>query len=139
MPIKKIYFFLTMIIFAFLVYDCGGNKSNEPAQGQNSNGKTEVTLPAGNPARGYTYFMQVCSACHGKDGKGLPKLGKDLTTSKFVTDKSDAELFKFIEVGRLATDPLNTTGVAMPPKGGNPAFTDQQIMDVISYVRQIHE
>jgi disulfide bond formation protein DsbB len=73
------------------------------------------------------------------DAKGLPKLGKDLTTSKFVMEKTDQQMLEFLKQGRLATDPLNTTGVAMPPKGGNPAFSDQQLMDIISYVREIHQ
>lgn len=139
MSVKKLYLLIIMMVMTFLIYDCGGNKNNEPAQGQENTGGTATALPIGNPANGGTYFKQVCSACHGMDGKGLPKLGKDITASSFVAEKTDVELFKFIEMGRSATDPLNTTGVAMPPKGGNPALNDQQIMDIVSYVRQINQ
>ena len=45
----------------------------------------------------------------------------------------------FIKTGRPASDPANTTGVDMPPKGGNPAMTDQQIMDVIAYMRSLQQ
>ena len=45
----------------------------------------------------------------------------------------------FVKTGRPASDPLNTTGVDMPPKGGNPAMTDQQIMDVIAYMRSLQQ
>ena len=34
-------------------------------------------------------------------------------------------------------DPLNATGIATLPKGGNLALTDQQIMDIIAYVRTL--
>jgi mono/diheme cytochrome c family protein len=148
MLIKKIYLAVTILAFAFLFFQCSQNSKNKDVQGQDSqveNTQTENnqndpgSILKGNPVQGKEYFMQTCSACHGQDAKGLPKLGKDLTTSKFVHDKSDKDLVKFIEQGRLPTDPLNTTGVAMPPKGGNPALTDQQIMDIVSYVRTIHK
>jgi mono/diheme cytochrome c family protein len=66
-------------------------------------------------------------------------LGKDLTTSTFVAEKTDAELIEFIKVGRGPEDPLNTTGVAMPPRGGNPALKDQEIADIVAFVRSIHQ
>ncbi|MEO8084045.1 MAG: cytochrome c, partial [Ardenticatenales bacterium] len=78
-----------------------------------------------------------CAACHGPDGKGVPSLGKNLVTSTFAKDMTDAELVAFLKVGRDTSDPLNTTGVAMPPKGGNPALTDGDLMDIVAYVRQL--
>jgi disulfide bond formation protein DsbB len=62
-----------------------------------------------------------------------------LVTSEFVADNSNEELVEFIKVGRDPSDPLNTTGVAMPPKGGNPSLSDQDLLDIISYMRTIHE
>jgi disulfide bond formation protein DsbB len=67
----------------------------------------------------------------------MPNLGKDLTVSQFVKDNSDAEMVAFLLVGRPASDPLNTVGVDMPPKGGNPALTDQDLLDIVSYVRSL--
>jgi mono/diheme cytochrome c family protein len=48
-------------------------------------------------------------------------------------------LVEFIKVGRDAGDPLNTTGVAMPPKGGNPAMSEQEVADIVAFVRSIHQ
>lgn len=45
----------------------------------------------------------------------------------------------FLKVGRDPSDPLNTTGVAMPPKGGNPALSDQDLLDIVAFVRTIHQ
>jgi disulfide bond formation protein DsbB len=45
----------------------------------------------------------------------------------------------FIKTGRPASDPLNTTGVDMPPKGGNPALSDQDLADIIAFIRSIHQ
>jgi mono/diheme cytochrome c family protein len=89
----------------------------------------------GNPAAGKAKFEQVCIACHGADAEGKPGLGKDLTTSTFAKGLSDADLIAFIAKGRDTSDPLNTTGVAMPPRGGNLNFTDQDLADIVAYIR----
>jgi disulfide bond formation protein DsbB len=88
-------------------------------------------------AAGEKVFMTTCATCHGKDGHGLPHLGKELHANQFVKDNSDQQLIDYVKVGRLATDPLNTTGVAMPPKGGNPALTDTDIANVVAYLRTL--
>jgi disulfide bond formation protein DsbB len=141
---KRMYLVLIVLIFAFLTYQCGENNDKynsaqeDVSQSDNSSGNETAALK-GNPVDGKTYFDQTCAACHGMDAKGLPKLGKNLITSQFVAEKTDEGLLDFVKQGRLPTDPLNTTGVAMPPKGGNPALTDQQLLDVISYIRQLHK
>ncbi|MER3467092.1 MAG: hypothetical protein C4312_00305, partial [Thermoflexus sp.] len=89
----------------------------------------------GDPAKGKELFAGTCASCHGPDAKGIPGLGKDLTTSAFVRQQTDAQLLEFIKKGRPATDPANTTGVDMPPKGGNPALTDQDLADIIAFIR----
>ncbi len=89
----------------------------------------------GDAAHGEALFNQVCIACHGVGGEGIEGLGKPLPTSTFVASLSDRELLDFVKTGRPANHPDNTTGVDMPPKGGNPALTDQDILDIISYIR----
>ena len=99
-----------------------------------------ASAPAANPeqvAAGEKVFMTTCATCHGRDANGLPRLGKGLHHNEFVKGKSDPEMVEFIKTGRRATDPLNTTGVDMPPRGGNPALTDQDLQNVISYVRTL--
>ena len=83
--------------------------------------------------------MGTCSACHGRDARGLPKLGKDLVHSDFCRKLDDDALLAFVKRGRDPSDPLNTTQVAMPPKGGNPALSDDDLLDVISYVRSLQK
>jgi mono/diheme cytochrome c family protein len=90
-------------------------------------------------ARGKTLFAQGCNACHGDDAKGKPGLGKDLVHSPFVHGQADAQLVNFLKRGRDISDPLNTTKVPMPPKGGNPALTDKQLADLAAYIRGIQE
>jgi mono/diheme cytochrome c family protein len=93
----------------------------------------------GDADRGQQLYASTCSACHGPNGEGVQGLGKDMRHSEFIAGLSDAELLTFLKVGRDMSDPLNTTGVAMPPKGGNPALNDEQLTDIIAFMRSIHE
>jgi disulfide bond formation protein DsbB len=93
----------------------------------------------GDAAKGQTLFAGTCAACHGLNAQGVKNLGKDLTTSEFVAAKNDDELVDFIKVGRPANDPANTTGVAMLPKGGNPGLSDQDLYDIVAYIRTLYK
>ncbi len=87
--------------------------------------------------RGRALFYATCSTCHGPNGRGQPGLGKDLVASEFSRSFADAEFHTFIRAGRPASDPLNTTGIAMPPSGGNPNLVDTQVDDIVAYVRAL--
>jgi len=93
----------------------------------------------GDPVAGQAIFTATCAACHGPAGEGVVGLGKDMTTSEFITSQSDAELVEFIKMGRDPSDPLNTTGVAMPARGGNPALSDEDLVNVVSFVRSLQQ
>jgi len=98
-----------------------------------------AAVVAADAAAGGELFAASCAACHGPQGEGVSGLGKDMTASEFIAAQSDAELLAFIKVGRGTDDPLNTTGVAMPPKGGNPAITDAQLADIVAFIRSIQQ
>ncbi len=138
--IKKIYFILLITVITILMFQCGENNNRgdkQPLQTDNTQINKVETLK-GNAVNGKILFDQTCSACHGMDAKGLPNLGKDLTKSNFVKSESDEELLEFIKKGRPSNDPLNTTGVAMPPLGGNPSLTEPQLRDIIAYMRELN-
>lgn len=99
--------------------------------------RTASTSSSGEPQDGQALFVSNCSSCHGPAGAGITGLGKPLTTSEFVGSLSDEELIEFIKVGRSAGDPMNTSSVAMPPKGGNPSLTDEQLQAIVDYIRSI--
>lgn len=88
---------------------------------------------------GHDLFIASCSACHGQHAEGMEGLGKPLATSPFVGSKTDEELIAFVKSGRPIWDPANTTGVDMPSKGGNPALTDEQLTDIVRYIRSLHK
>jgi disulfide bond formation protein DsbB len=102
-------------------------------------GAPAAPVPKGDAANGQKLFAGTCAACHGLTGQGVKNLGKDLTTSEFVAGKDDDELVAFIKVGRGVDDPANTTGVAMLPKGGNPGLSDQDLYDIVAYIRTLHK
>ena len=87
--------------------------------------------------RGRELFMGTCTACHGPNGEALPNLGKDLAHSEFVKKQTDSQLKMFLMLGRQTWDPLNTTGVAMPGKGGNPMITDDNLKDIVQFLRYL--
>lgn len=97
------------------------------------------TVAVGVAEHGRDIFHNVCGVCHGPAGLGMPGLGKDLVRSDFVADSSDSGLLAFIERGRDINDPLNTTKIAMPPKGGNAALTTEDIQTVVAYVRALQD
>jgi len=86
--------------------------------------------------RGKRAYMN-CIACHGKDATGLANLGADLLHSDFVRTNSDEALLAFVKKGRMASDPDSKLKLNMPAKGGNPAMKDNQIQDVIAYIRSL--
>ncbi len=122
--------FAITLVLALAVTGCGGGKKATPTPAGPS---PEIVT------QGKQLYEQSCSACHGPDAKGLPNLGKDLTTSEFAKGLSDDQLLDFVKKGRPAGDPANTTGVDMPPKGGNPALTDDQLKAIIAYVRTLEK
>ncbi|HZW11486.1 MAG TPA: cytochrome c [Phycisphaerales bacterium] len=88
-------------------------------------------------ANGTKLYGTTCVACHGVGGAGISGLGKALANSAFVQGQDDDTLLAFIQKGRDPSDPANTTGIGMPAKGGNPALSEDDILDVIAYLRTL--
>ncbi len=94
-----------------------------------------AVVSAGDAEKGRAVWDSTCRTCHGASGEGLPGSGKPIKGSPFVNEQTDAQLLKFLKVGRAPSDPLNTTGSQMPPKGGNPLLKDADLKNVIAFVR----
>lgn len=127
---------LALISATLLVVGCGGEEKSEtvkPAQ------TPQVDTDMLARAKGKQVFKQTCVACHGEDGKGIEGLGKNWTTSEYIASSTNDELFEFLKVGRTIEDPANTTGVLMPPRGGNPNLTDDDLRNVVLYMRKLLE
>lgn len=142
----RISVLILSLILVIVLAGCGGGNGDSQSQSKSANQGAQqsasnqtASLEKGDPETGQPLYIQSCSACHGPDGTGIKGLGKDLTTSQFAKNLSDKEFLEYVKQGRSVDDPLNTTGVAMPPKGGNPALTDQQIMHIIAYIRTLEK
>lgn len=90
-------------------------------------------------AKGQVLYLQACTSCHGQRGQGMPHQGVNLRASKFVASMSDRALAAFIKQGRTAMDPKNTTGLLMPPRGGNPSLDDDSLQDIVAFLRVVQK
>jgi mono/diheme cytochrome c family protein len=91
----------------------------------------------GDLADGRQLYLGTCAACHGAAGQGLPNQGTDLRGSAFVTDSSDDALQSFLAAGRPASDPNNTSGLPMPPRGGNLSLSDWHLGLIVKFLRTL--
>lgn len=87
---------------------------------------------------GESVFQTVCSTCHGFEAQGISGLGPNMHDNVFINGQSNDQLLAFIISGRPADHPDNQSGVAMPARGGNPSLTDNDLINVIHYVRSLN-
>ena len=121
--------FLLLAALSLAAAACGGGSGDTTTSAGNA---------GGDAVHGLEIYRTSCIACHGEGGVGIEGLGKPWIGSEFIISSTDAELLAFIQVGRPSDDPDNTTGVAMPPRGGNSSLTDADLMDVIAYMRTLN-
>ena len=75
-------------------------------------------------------YDATCAVCHGVDGAGTMPGVPDFTVEDGPLSKPDAVLIRSTLLG------IERPGVAaMPPKGGNPALTAEQIAALVRYMR----
>ncbi|MEZ4667595.1 MAG: cytochrome c [Anaerolineae bacterium] len=149
---RKMYFQTRILVPLFMalvlvVSACGGGNDEEAASDPvdapavEEPAQAEETSMVGDPVAGKKVYQTACVACHGPDARGVANLGKSLhpSDSDFVSSRTDDELVEYIKVGRRVDDPLNTTGIDMPPKGGNPALTEEDMYNIVAYMRTLDE
>lgn len=145
--VPLIFAVVVVVVVGFGVFAFLDNSRVEIAAADTTaaGGSSETTAPAdggggdggGDPAAGEAIYQATCSACHAPDAGGVDGLGPSLASSEFVQSMSDEELVAFITVGRDTGNPENTTGVAMPPRGGNPALSDEDLLDIVAWLRTL--
>ncbi|HTI06965.1 MAG TPA: c-type cytochrome [Puia sp.] len=91
--------------------------------------------------KGVAIFQSVCQTCHGKDGNGITSLAPPLNGSNWVQgDKT--KLIPIVLYG--LTGPVRIAGKVyrspeingdMPGIGANTAFTDEDIAQTLSFIR----
>jgi len=88
-------------------------------------------------AQGEKMYKQTCALCHGPSGQGMDRLGKELIGNEFVALNSTSTLVDFLIEGRPATHPDNERGVDMPPRGGNPNLSDEDLAAIVGFIKTL--
>lgn len=82
--------------------------------------------------KGEAVFNEVCAACHGEKGVGIPGLAPPLKGSKFVTSTDAAALTAFIQKGRAGAEKkFPNFPSPMPPYNGG----QDKSAAVVEYVK----
>lgn len=144
---KRLVLVSGLISLVALMAACGGGGDEGSSSGGSSSAAatpTATTAPAAPAGPSNAEMVALgkkefatCAGCHGADATGVTGLGKNLVGSDFIADISDGDLAAFIKTGRPSSDPANTTGIDMPPKGGNPALNDEKIDALVAYIRSL--
>jgi nitrite reductase (NO-forming) len=82
-------------------------------------------------ARGKTVFDSQCASCHMEDGNGLEGVFPTLVKSDYFTDKN--RLVKVVTTGLRG--PIVVNGVNYDGEMPANVLTDEQVSDVLNYVR----
>lgn len=96
-----------------------------------------LSLPEDDRTRGLRFYKNICSACHGPGGNGIEGLAPPLLNSEYITG-SPKRLALILLHGLKG--PINVNGThyefnsEMPGIANNPAMTDQDITDLMTYL-----
>jgi mono/diheme cytochrome c family protein len=83
--------------------------------------------------RGKEVYLMNCLACHQADGSGVPNLNPTIVKTKWVLGSKSILIQQILKGSQGQTEVDGETfNNAMPPM---PHLTDQQIADVLTYVR----
>jgi len=91
--------------------------------------------------KGAKLFANICQTCHGKDGDGIKSLAPPLNQSQLVTG-GKKRLISIVLYG--LTGPIDVNGkhykapeisADMPGIGSNDEYNDQDIAEVLSFIR----
>lgn len=77
-------------------------------------------------------YQTGCAVCHGADGTGGIPGTPDFTSKTGPLAKDDHTLHMNISNGFQSPG----SAMAMPPKGGNPNLSNDEIMALVSYMKQ---
>ena len=95
---------------------------------------TQEPVSFGNPSTGEKLFTLACGKCHGRKRDGSLTLRVDVLTSDLAANEANQELFEIIKTGR------NAAGTRlMPPRGGNSTLTDENLYDIVAFIRSLDQ
>lgn len=81
---------------------------------------------------GESVFQSACISCHGADGAGVLPGVPDLTGGDSPLGQADDMLLKKVIGGFQSPG----SPMAMPPRGGNPELSDEELRAALRYMRE---
>lgn len=128
---------LSILVSLTMLTGCGGGSDgSESSKAPDTPAVDSNTFAK---AKGKVIYNKTCIACHGEGGLGVENLGKNWTTSEFIANSSDDELIAFIKVGRTIDDPMSAGNAPMPPYGGDPTLNDEDLKNIVVYMRSLQD
>ncbi|HAV1831805.1 TPA: c-type cytochrome [Enterobacter hormaechei subsp. steigerwaltii] len=84
---------------------------------------------------GEKLYIDNCSACHSRDGKGVPDVFPALANNTALLSDNPSSIVSVVMSGSIPVDSSgNFSGVAMPAFSSS--LNDEQIAEVLNYIRQ---
>jgi mono/diheme cytochrome c family protein len=119
------YFFSLVILLPFLSF----SQAKKKLPASSAQGAALLSL-----ARGKAVYLANCLSCHQADGGGVPNLNPPLQRTKWTTGPASTIIKMVLEgsKGKVEIDE-ETFNNTMPVQAH---LTDQQIADVLTYVRK---
>ena len=107
------------------------SNNSTPVQKKTSNTVSKAVNSVDTGLTGEQIYTQTCIACHGGNGAGTVPGAPNFPSKNSPLSKSDDELVKNISEG------FQTPGspMAMPAKGGNSKLNEQDVRNVLAYIR----
>ncbi|HMV19594.1 MAG TPA: c-type cytochrome [Rhodocyclaceae bacterium] len=102
-------------------------KTEAPAAAAPAPAPAPVAAVAADGGQGEALFKKTCAMCHQTGVAGAPKLGDKADWGPRIAQGKDT-LYKH------AIEGFNGNKGAMPAKGGNPAFTDDEIKTIVDFM-----
>ena len=123
-----------LILSVLFMASCGGNKKSTD---NTSSEKSVISSPDDSQKvvnqAGKRVYDSVCLVCHMADGSGVPGMHPPIYESEFVNGEKDTLIGIIIHglQGEIKINGEVYNGI-MPPQAN---LTDQQIADVLTYIR----
>jgi disulfide bond formation protein DsbB len=108
-----------------------------PSPSTSGSGASGATALPGDPNRGAALYAQNCATCHGASLEGgIGAVLNPIDHLPGVSNPLDPTFLIYVITNGRQPQPGDPKSIAMPPKGGNPNLTDQDIKDLAAYIIQ---
>lgn len=129
----RVFVFVLLFIPGLVKAQTKKPVAKKPASSTSKTTTSSASSLKNSITRGQTVYTKFCLTCHQIDGSGVPNLNPPLTPNKWTQGSKTVLIEQVIKGsnGKVEIDG-DTFHNTMPPMA---TLTDQQIADVLTYVR----